>query len=708
MSGVEDYRADIDGLRAVAVLSVIGFHYFPGLFPGGFIGVDVFFVVSGFLISRIIFRELESRRFSLFGFYGRRIRRIFPALIIVLAACLAVGWGHLLPPQFAALGKHALGGASFSSNFLLWKESGYFDASAITKPLLHLWSLGVEEQFYLLYPALMWAASKRRIPPIIAVSVLGLASFVLNATSVHGDRAMDFYSPQTRFWELMVGAAMAALPKEQSGAFSSDAHSAAGILMLGMGVFLLDKNSEFPGWLALLPVVGAALLISSGQHAWVNRSLLSRRLMVWIGLISFPLYLWHWPLLSFAHLLTYQEPSVPLRLALLALSILLAWLVYALVERPIRRSRFPELSAWILLGALGGVGWVGARAWDGACIPPAGRAEAQLPGPSPAPPLNTAALAPAKPRPTIRSERRAKKAVRAPEAPDASNGASVSPVPAAVALTSAAMTLAEWTYYFDLYRFTLANDLKTVWRQDCNFYDVDAYWAGKATSLPKEISPTCVERTKGKKHLAFLWGDSHASQLYGGLKKHLPSDWELLIVATSMCAPAMVTEDSPQKFCGHSNWVALNAIRDLRPDVVLVVQDTWHNVGLAETFGKAMKEAGVGRTIYVGPAPAWTGSLPDIVAQKLWESTPKRTLQYNDENKKVVDAVLADGLKGSPYVEYFDLLRCFCDENGCLVYLGEDRLKGLTSHDGHHLTPAAADYLAENFLVKAIVGKRKH
>ena len=205
----EHRRRDIDGLRAVAILAVLGFHTVPELLPGGFIGVDVFFVISGYLITRILLTSLEGGSFAFGAFYARRIRRIFPALIVVLAASFALGWFILLPAEFRQLGKHILAGAAFVSNLVFWNEAGYFDASAVHKVLLHLWSLGIEEQFYILWPLMLWAAWRWRLAafwPILCVSVL---SFIANLYLTYTDPVAAFYSPLSRAWELGVGSLLA-------------------------------------------------------------------------------------------------------------------------------------------------------------------------------------------------------------------------------------------------------------------------------------------------------------------------------------------------------------------------------------------------------------------------------------------------------------------------------------------------------------------
>ncbi len=344
------YRPDIDGLRAIAVLSVVGFHTFPEYVPGGFVGVDIFFVISGYLISKIILESLNDGTFSFHAFYIRRIKRIFPALAVVMASCLTLGWFALLPNEYQQLGKHIAGGAGFVSNVILWTEAGYFDNSADTKPLLHLWSLGIEEQFYLIIPLVFWIASKRNYKPLAALLTLTISSFFLNALLIRNAPIATFYMPYTRFWELLCGSLLAYASLQQSGQLSltrlisprirflheQDVMAFIGLVILGYGFWKIDKGSAFPGLLAVLPVLGAMLIISAGQQAWLNRYVLSRKAIVLFGLISFPLYLWHWPLLSFLRIMENGPVSHELRLAVIFLSVLLSWLTYRLIERPIR------------------------------------------------------------------------------------------------------------------------------------------------------------------------------------------------------------------------------------------------------------------------------------------------------------------------------------------------------------------------------------
>ncbi len=348
------YRADIDGLRAIAVLSVVGFHAFPDWIFGGFIGVDIFFVISGFLISGIIFGNLEHSSFSYIEFYVRRIKRIFPALILVLVLSFAFGWYVLLPDEFQQLVKHVASGTGFISNFILWYESGYFDNSADTKPLLHLWSLAIEEQFYIFWPLLLGLVWKHKWNFLTLTVSIAVISFALNIYTVNNNPIADFYSPLSRFWELMIGGILAylTLHKPQHLPQRPNWQSAIGLLLIAVGILLINKERAFPGYWALIPGVGAFLIISAGSGAWLNRNLLGNRLIVGIGLISYPLYLWHWPLLVFSKIVVGRNLHVLERIAIIAVSIGLAYLTYRLLENPIRKKSTSNKPATVLLIAL--------------------------------------------------------------------------------------------------------------------------------------------------------------------------------------------------------------------------------------------------------------------------------------------------------------------------------------------------------------------
>jgi peptidoglycan/LPS O-acetylase OafA/YrhL len=358
------YRADIDGLRAFAVLSVVFYHAFPKVVTGGFVGVDIFFVISGFLISSILFNEMTEHRFSFSIFYGRRIRRIFPALAVCLVAVLTYGFVVLTPPELAQLGKHMFFGAGFLSNIALWSESGYFDSAATYKPLLHLWSLGIEEQFYIFWPALLWVAFRMKAKVGRLLAVLFLASLGINIALSITDIVDAFYLPVSRFWELLAGAGLAwrhqivLTPNVRSWI------SFAGLAALLTSATLFTAEMRFPGWLALLPVAGAAAVILAGPQAAVNRTVFSNRAVVFVGLISYPLYLWHWPLISYAHIIRLGKAPTPLMAtALVAVSFLLAWVTYRFIEYPVRFGAHRHRRTQIVAACVAALGACGLVLW---------------------------------------------------------------------------------------------------------------------------------------------------------------------------------------------------------------------------------------------------------------------------------------------------------------------------------------------------------
>jgi peptidoglycan/LPS O-acetylase OafA/YrhL len=342
---VHAYRPDIDGLRAIAVLAVIVFHAFPNTLPGGFVGVDVFFVISGYLITAILLRQLDADQFSITHFYAQRIKRIFPALAFVLIFCLGIGWLALTAGEYKQLGRYTAGGAAFVNNFLFWRDAGYFDTEAAVKPLLHLWSLAIEEQFYLVWPVLLWLCHKLTTKPKAKAILMGTvfaASLLWSYQLVPRNLTADFYSPLSRAWELAVGALLAywQLHRQSTQLAKPIAEltSFVGALLLVIAFILIDEKRHFPGLWALIPTLGAACLIASGTTAGINQYLLAAKPMVWIGLISYPLYLWHWPLLTFARIFEGQMPSILTRSTLLLVSLIFAWMTYKWLERPIRFS----------------------------------------------------------------------------------------------------------------------------------------------------------------------------------------------------------------------------------------------------------------------------------------------------------------------------------------------------------------------------------
>ncbi len=367
IAGHLEYRPDIDGLRAFAVLAVLIFHAFPEALPGGFVGVDLFFVISGYLISSIIFLQLRTGSFTIAKFYERRIRRIFPSLAVVLLVCLIAGFYLLLADEYQQLAAHTAAGAGFVANLLSWSEASYFDKAADTKPLLHLWSLGIEEQFYILWPLLVAWFLKPNLQKYFKwlFIVLIVASFVVNLWSlVHAPVAL-YYSPFSRFWELLAGAGLAYASSQQAGSFQihsikiSHYLSFAAFIAYVLALCFINQTTAFPGWWALLPVMAAVGWIAAGPKAWFNRYVLANKAVVAVGLISYPLYLWHWPLLAFLRLIEGQAVGVGPRLVALVLAFILAYLSSRLIEKPLRYGQYGLLKTFGLAGFVAVLGMVG-------------------------------------------------------------------------------------------------------------------------------------------------------------------------------------------------------------------------------------------------------------------------------------------------------------------------------------------------------------
>lgn len=639
------YRLDIDGLRALAILFVVIYHAFPSVIPGGFIGVDIFFVISGFLISTIIYKQLLAHEFSIVQFYIRRIKRIFPALFVVLIFCFAFGWFNLLADEFAQLGLHIAGGAGFVANLVLWNESGYFDNASDTKPLLHLWSLGIEEQFYFVWPILVYLVWKRRINLLWLGMTLGLISFAINVYEVHHELLFTaaFYSPITRFWELMIGAILAYILLDPikvlplMGRFNNlpsqakikHCTSILGLILLILGAALINKESPFPGYWALLPTLGAAFLIAAGPKACINQTLLSNRFLVWIGLTSFPLYLWHWPLLSFAHILQGQLPPVEIRALALLASIFLAALTYYLIEKPIRTNRFNKTKAAILTVLLIIIGYIGFNTYqrDGLTFR-LNQIQFRLP-----PLLNALSIKD----------------------------------PSASALNIGPPKI------------------------DC--------------SLPKVGAPAgaiCFTKEELGKPALFLWGDSYAGHLLIGYEEYFGSRYRISRLGYNGCPPIMGIELPNRKNCTAGNDQIFERIVSQKP-AKLVIAANWtdYNWQQVETTLIKLKQAGIHEIDLVGPAPVWNDSLyKQLYLKYLSDRDPNIPYRMSFGLSKQRDFLLIDPdmekMAEKLRVKYISIVKILCNNDGCITRFG-DTSDSLESFDAGHFTETTSRYVVSHF-----------
>ena len=362
------YRRDIDGLRCLAIVPVVLFHVGADYFPAGFVGVDIFFVISGFLITSVIRQEIRQNSFTIAGFYERRCRRILPALIAMISACFFVGYFTMLPGQYADFGSSAMAALLFVSNGFFWRQTGYFSPAAGWMPLLNTWSLAVEEQYYIIFPIFMWMVRRWRVSgQLLVVGIVFAVSFLMSAYGAYRHPSAAFYLTPFRAWELLLGVLIAYSPSPTLAVrWLRELASFAGLLMLLVPIVVYDARTPFPGFAAVVPCLGTAiLLVAGGAGSSIVKSVLSHRVLVFVGLISYSLYLWHWPVFVFMRLRLAQT-ELPTDLALLGtlLSFCIAVLSWHFVEKPFRRREafdrsrifiYSATSALLTLAIAGGV-----------------------------------------------------------------------------------------------------------------------------------------------------------------------------------------------------------------------------------------------------------------------------------------------------------------------------------------------------------------
>lgn len=367
------YRLEIDGLRAVAVIPVILFHAGFSLFSGGFVGVDIFFVISGYLITTIILTELDQGVFSLSRFYERRIRRIFPCLFLVMAACFIGSWYWLLPTDMQAFSLSMSAVSTFTSNIFFWQDTGYWGAENELKPLLHTWSIAIEEQYYFLFPLfLMMMLRFGKITLLVIMFILALMSLAFAEFLTSIDRMASFFLLPSRAWELIFGAIIATFfiyqPKTMaeltSNGLVNQLGSISGFGLITYSIFMFDSKTPFPGLYTLVPTIGAGLVIIFALPATVVGKMLASRMLVGVGLISYSMYLWHQPIFAFARYKSLEELSTAYLLLLIAIMVSFSYISWFYVERPLRNRNFLSkkmifVSAFVLSTLFLSIGLVG-------------------------------------------------------------------------------------------------------------------------------------------------------------------------------------------------------------------------------------------------------------------------------------------------------------------------------------------------------------
>jgi peptidoglycan/LPS O-acetylase OafA/YrhL len=647
-----EFRPDINGLRALAVLSVLAFH--AGLpAPGGFAGVDIFFVISGFLISRIILSERAAGDFSLLDFYGKRVKRILPALLLTLFAAWIAGWIWFNPMAFRRLGGHMEASSYFSVNLWLYRQSvgpgAYFDWKSRFLPLLHLWSLSIEEQFYLIWPALLLGFFKfrRLLTPATGLILLASLAFCIVMTRVNSTAA--FYLLSARAWELALGALLAQREVFSKPAALSpliaDLLAGSGICLMLLSLFwLIDEASPWPGYLALVPTLGCALVIAT-PGAKISKHLLGNRVAQFFGAISYPLYLWHWPLLSFAHNLVGDRLPVALALGLLLAATLLAYLTWRFVERPLGaayRSRPVTVAASLLAGlVLAGVIGGATRKTDG-------------------------------------FPQRFPQSVR------------------------------------DVYSFYVRDGAHMLNEMACvepNVQSRDTLENAREKARSFFAGNNCAKPARLDEPTIVVVGDSHALHLISGLKTVYRDRANILLFSVTACEP--LTAKGPAR-CEALNDEILRNIAALQPAAIVVggyfAGFAADNELLREFLKKfdasvaALRQAGVRSPIFVmGQVPTWSRDVSDLVIDDLRAGRKPLDLTSDKlQSRSIeVDALLAAHVWGEN-VHYVSQVGKLCGVEGCRRFVGPRVPEDMIALDYGHYTAAGSLNAAKNILAPAL------
>ncbi|WP_374546615.1 acyltransferase family protein [Rhodoblastus sp.] len=655
-----DFRPDINGLRALAVLAVVAFH--AGL-PvwGGFVGVDIFFVISGFLITRIILSERVAGAFSIAGFYGKRVRRILPALLLVMFVSWGVGWFMLNPDDFRRFGGHMEGSSYFSVNLWLYRQAqgpaAYFDPAARYMPLLHLWSLSIEEQFYLIWPALMlllFRVSRFLLPAIAALFLLSLA-FSIFITPRDPNAAFFFLS--SRAWELALGALLAQravfADPPPSSAFALNLRAGLGIAMMLASLWLYSEATPWPGSAALLPTVGCALVIGA-PGAQISNILLGNRIAQFFGRISYPLYLWHWPLLSFAHVNVGELLPPWLMALLLGFSVLFAWLTWRFIERPVAKgySRRPLVVAGILLATTALAGGLGSLT----------RQQNGFPKRSP------------------------------PE------------------------VLAIVDYVGVAAKVLVANHVCS----DSEIARMGSLDEQKSKAHAFYERSGCLKIDNPERPIVALLGDSHAMHLIPGLREVYGDRINLVIMGAGGCAPLIPKTDWSTGLAGSLRCRANNAaifenLAALKPTAIIAsafFQDFHDSVIRSyptflqdfDTNVASLRKAGVASPIIVmGEVPTWSPALPSLLEREIYAGKKPSDFTFDslDRRSLDVDAIFAAHRWGDNVV-YISQARALCGPEGCRRIVGPHLPEDMISMDYGHYTPAGSIYAVKNILAPVL------
>lgn len=622
-----NFRKDINGLRAIAVLSVVIFHFFPNMLPGGFSGVDVFFVISGYLMTSILIKNIDSDNFSVLGFYLARARRILPALVVLSIFLLAYGWFFLLPTDYKDLSKHVAASLTFLSNVVYWRESGYFAAGAHEKWLLHTWSLSVEWQFYILYPLLLIVLKKvLGITKLMsALVIITMLSFLISLYMSFNYADQAYYMFYTRAWQMLAGGLVFLTP---AGLGSAKHLNILGYVSIFLGFILASQNTPWPGYLSLLPVLGTCLVIYANRQSVV----IDNRIAQWFGTSSYSIYLWHWPVVVQLSYLGMFENIIFSTLGVF-LSFVLGFLSYKYVEQNGKiRTTFGTI--------IGNVSVVGAVS----CL------------------------------------------------------AVLCFIFEGVTSSYRTISLSDKAVFLKEYKNKHENLGEAYWLK-CNAYK------SLIDTGTTNIDMSCVK--PGEQGGVFLWGDSHAEALSLGIRSSLSGNLPFYQVTSAGCKASFSAlsglKGEIARACQASNEFAVAQIQALRPDVIVVAQESQHDETDWFSFYNKVSALGANHLILVGPVPQWRPSLPAIYVRRHWNTT-QDFIRDNafDSSLLTVNKEVAEKVINSNII-YVDILADLCRKDGkeyfCRAKIGDT----LLVVDYGHLSEEGSIYVAEKILMPQIL-----
>jgi peptidoglycan/LPS O-acetylase OafA/YrhL len=648
------YRPDIDGLRCVAVLSVLAFHLSPNRLPGGFVGVDVFFVISGYLISAIVFSEISASRFSVLAFYERRVRRIFPALFGMLIGVSVVLSFLLLPSEFITYAKSVIAATTSSSNFFFWQHSGYFD-SPTSNPLLHTWSLAVEEQFYILFPILL-VVTRRFFPERLKLAVLALFFVSLGASelTLRFDEVTAFYMPYTRAWELLLGTILSLgfFPRFRTAVLRNVA-TILGIVMIAYSTLRFTAQTPFPGLYALIPCVGSALIIGAGESgASLVSRVLSLRPIVFVGLISYSLYLWHWPIIvlndlgftldlsglaphKFAFFLSSPTGKKAVEVLL---SFVLAILSWRFVERPFRS--YPRRIERRPLFALSATVMVVLILCSGSVIYARGFQQR-----FPARAVQVASFLSSSGVPSTLASSKDDLTVNASTKEVSPNEQSTKAT-APAGSSKAGVPPASGPMMGQLGQCTI-----TEKNQAAVFDDT-----------------LCLPATPGKATYLLL-GDSTAGALSSGLQRSLP-EANIALAAVWGCKPSIRPEGT--SLCKRFLEFVFQRYLPSHPIQGLLVESRWYaqNLDALDDIVNWSKAHGI-KVLVFGPVAEYDAPLPRLLAYSIAWNRPNLVEEHRVAYSAVLDDKMRDLAENTWHVCYASLYRATCEGGRCLEYADE-------------------------------------